>query len=49
MSGHYLDGDTLDLCHQAIRDGKTLDDVAEYLHLGYGAARTPVAVATVAA
>ena len=28
----YLDGDTLDLCHQALRDGTTLDDLAGRLH-----------------
>ncbi len=28
----YLDQDTLDLCHQALRDGRTLDDLAGRLH-----------------
>ncbi len=33
MSGvNYLDGDTLDLCHQALRDGRTLEDIAGKLH-----------------
>ena len=28
----YLDSDTLDECHQALRDGRTLDDLAGRLH-----------------
>lgn len=28
----YLDGDTLDQCLQALRDGQTLDDLAGKLH-----------------
>ena len=33
MSGTpYLDADTLDQCHQALRDGKSLDDLAGRLH-----------------
>ena len=28
----YLDSDTLDQCHQALRDGRTLDDLAGRLH-----------------
>lgn len=34
MSGvNYLDGDTERLARQAIRDGKTLEYVAGYLHM----------------
>ena len=34
MSGTpYLDQDTIDLCHQALRDGRTLDDLAGRLHI----------------
>ena len=34
MSGvNYLDGDTADQCHQALRDGRTLEDVAGRLHM----------------
>ena len=34
MSGvTYLDADTLDLCHQALRDGRSLDDLAGRLHI----------------
>ena len=34
MSGvNYIDGDTLDLCHQALRQGRTLDDLAGRLHI----------------
>ena len=33
MSDPYLDGDNLDQCRQALRDGKTLEYVAGYLHL----------------
>ena len=33
MSGAYLDSDTLDQCHQALRDGRTLDDLAGRLHI----------------
>ena len=34
MSGvNYLDQDTIDLCHQALRDGVTLDDLAGRLHV----------------
>ena len=34
MSGvNYLDGDTERLARQAIRDGKTLEFVAGYLHM----------------
>ena len=33
MSGAYLDADTLDLCHQALRDGRSLDDLAGRLHI----------------
>ena len=29
----YLDADTLDQCHQALRDGQTLDALAGKLHL----------------
>ena len=29
----YLDSDTIDLCHAALRDGKTLDDLAGRLHI----------------
>ena len=29
----YLDGDTLDLCHQFLRDGGTLDALAGRLHI----------------
>ena len=32
MSG-YLDGDTIAQCHQALRDGRTLDDLAGRLHI----------------
>ncbi len=32
MSG-YLDGDTGAQCHQALRDGRTLEDVASRLHM----------------
>ena len=32
MSGAYIDSDTLDQCHQALRDGRTLDDLAGRLH-----------------
>lgn len=32
MSG-YLDKDTLDQCHQALRDGRTLDELAGRLHV----------------
>ena len=33
MSGTpYIDGDTIDLCHAALRDGRTLDDLAGRLH-----------------
>ena len=28
----YLDADTIDQCHQALRDGVTLDDLAGKLH-----------------
>jgi hypothetical protein len=34
MSGQpYLDGDTIDICLAALRDGRTLDDIAGRLHL----------------
>ena len=33
MSGAYLDGDTIAQCHQALRDGRTLDDLAGRLHI----------------
>ena len=33
MSGTYLDSDTIALCHAAMRDGATLDDLAGKLHL----------------
>lgn len=33
MSGAYLDSDTLDQCHQALRDGRTLDELAGRLHI----------------
>ena len=29
----YIDSDTLDQCHQALRDGTTLDDLAGKLHV----------------
>lgn len=29
----YLDQDTLDQCHQALRDGRTLGDLAGKLHV----------------
>lgn len=29
----YLDGDTLDHCQQALRDGRTLDHLAGLLHM----------------
>ena len=29
----YIDSDTIDLCHQALRDGRTLDDLAVRLHV----------------
>ena len=29
----YLDSDTLDQCHHALRDGRTLDELAVRLHL----------------
>ncbi len=33
MSGvNYLDAGTLDLCHQALRDGGTVDELAGKLH-----------------
>jgi len=32
MSGAYLDADTISQCHQALRDGRTLDDLAGRLH-----------------
>ena len=33
MSGHYLDGDTIALCHQALHDGGTLDELSGRLHI----------------
>lgn len=33
MSGTYLDGDTLAQCHQALRDGKTIEHLAGRLHI----------------
>lgn len=34
MSGvNYLDQDTLDHCQQALRDGRTLEDIAGRLHI----------------
>lgn len=33
MSGDYLDGDTELLARQALRDGKSLEYVAGYLHM----------------
>lgn len=33
MSNPYIDADTLDQCHQAIRDGRTLEDLAGRLHV----------------
>ena len=33
MSGTYIDGDTLPQCHEALRDGRTLDDLAGRLHI----------------
>ena len=32
MSLPYLDGDTVALCHQALRDGGTLEDISGKLH-----------------
>ena len=32
MSNPYLDGDTFTKCHQALRDGVTLDELAGKLH-----------------
>ena len=32
MSLPYLDGDTIALCHQAMPDGGTLEDIAGRLH-----------------
>ena len=32
MSGTYLDSDTIALCHAAMRDGQSLDDLAGKLH-----------------
>ena len=29
----YLDADTITQCHQALRDGRTLDDLAGKLHV----------------
>ena len=29
----YLDADTLDLCREALRDGRTLDELAGKLHV----------------
>lgn len=29
----YLDADTLNQCHEALRDGRTLDDLAGRLHI----------------
>ena len=33
MSRNYLDGSTLDECIEAIRQGRTLDDLAGRLHV----------------
>lgn len=33
MSLPYIDQDTLDQCHQALRDGRPLDDLAGRLHV----------------
>lgn len=33
MSSAYLDGDTRDMCLTAIREGRSLDDLAGSLHL----------------
>lgn len=33
MSNRYIDGDTLDQCLAALRNGRTLEDIAGRLHL----------------